>query len=240
MNLLWIAFLMGLAGSLHCFAMCGPLVLAISQGRKKTIWGQLLYQLGRIFAYLLIGALFGLVGKMLSLLVYQQGLSIISGLILLLLSLMAFFGRPVTYFFRPIANFTSAAYRKVWGKNTVWAILLSGALNGLLPCGLVYFAAITSLSYGNAVSSIAFMISFGLGTLPMMLGISVLGTLAGTHIKFSTNKLLPPITLVMAILLVVRGLGLGVPYISPKIILAADNKKVHSCCTNHISPKPGK
>src|SRR3954466_9482086 len=79
---LWTAFLLGLAGSLHCAGMCGPLLCAlpvVGQGRASFYAGRFLYNLGRIGMYGLLGLVFGALGKTLSIAGLQRWLSLAAG-----------------------------------------------------------------------------------------------------------------------------------------------------------------
>jgi len=87
MSFLWAACVIGLAGSVHCILMCGPLasgMISASSNGSRLMLRTMLYQTGRITSYLLIGMLFGALGKLVSLLFYQQLLSVVSGVLLLL------------------------------------------------------------------------------------------------------------------------------------------------------------
>ena len=82
--MLWSALVLGFAGSLHCAAMCGPIILSVSQSSK--IRGKMIiYHAGRIMSYLLLGMAFGFAGRALHLVIYQQYISIISGVLILLM-----------------------------------------------------------------------------------------------------------------------------------------------------------
>src|SRR5210317_413309 len=89
--MLWSALIFGLLGSFHCIGMCGPIafVLPIPKGNKsKSFFGTSLYHIGRILSYSLIGLLFGLLGKGLYLAGFQQRLSILIGIIMILIILI--------------------------------------------------------------------------------------------------------------------------------------------------------
>ncbi len=233
MGLLWSALVLGLAGSMHCAAMCGPIILGFGRTDAKSSF---LYHGGRIGAYVLLGLFFGMAGKALHLIVYQQSISIISG-VLIFVMLMA---RMFPSYFKN-ANFIYHVWQKIrtlflpYIKTMPKFIttVLMGTLNGFLPCGLVYIAASASMSMGNISGSLVYMILFGIGTLPMLLGIGYLAKIISIKNRLFINKLMPGMVLLLSLLFVVRGLALNIPYLSPKI--SNDGKKIESCCKNKIN-----
>jgi sulfite exporter TauE/SafE len=103
-----------------------------------------------------------------------------------------------------------------------------GLLNGLLPCGLVYLALASAVAAGSAVNGAAFMAFFGLGTLPAMFAIAVFGNFMRQGIRLKLRRAVPAFMTVMALLLILRGLSLGIPYLSPDMDAKA---KTPACCT---------
>ncbi len=230
------AFTMGIIGSFHCVGMCGPLALALplsDQSLQSKFIGALLYNSGRIITYSLFGLVAGLLGKSFALFGFQQGLSIILGAAIILLVIVP---KIFPGSFKHI-NFTTVFFEKLrhtfgrlfFKKNqsTLFAI---GFLNGLLPCGLVYLAIAAATATGNVSSSVLFMAAFGLGTLPVMWSIAFWGNFIGISIRQKIRAAYPYMMMLMACLLIIRGMGLGIPYLSP---VADMNKKIISCC-----PKP--
>jgi len=215
------AFTMGIIGSFHCVGMCGPLALALpikNDSIHSKFIGTFLYNLGRIVTYSLFGLAAGLVGKSFVLMGFQQWLSILLGTaILLLLILPAIFPGKFTQF--NISNHFFQKIRHIFGQlffkknqSTLFAI---GFLNGLLPCGLVYLAIAGAAATGDIKSSILFMAAFGAGTLPVMWSIAFWGNFIGISIRQKIRSAYPYMMMLMACLLIIRGLGLGIPYISP-------------------------
>ncbi|MBL7776448.1 MAG: sulfite exporter TauE/SafE family protein [Saprospiraceae bacterium] len=212
--MLWTAFLLGLAGSLHCVAMCGPLMLALPLSRAER-WqaaGQtLVYQAGRIGTYAALGLLFGLLGKGVVLAGFQQTLSLLAGSLLIV---AAFF---TLQWERAAQSLPGMGRLTHWVQGRIGRLLQRypgratlgvGLLNGLLPCGLVYAAIAGALGTGNAGSGSAFMALFGLGTLPLLLVLQWSGRRfsPGWRQKF---RLLQPLLLALTgALLVSRGLHL--------------------------------
>ncbi len=102
-------------------------------------------------------------------------------------------------------------------RNSLSAQAALGALNGLLPCGLVYVAAVGAAATGHPASGAIFMIFFGLGTFPMMLGIHIAGQRLAIPPGFPIRSVTRTAVLMMSFLLILRGLGLGIPFLSPKL-----------------------
>ena len=206
MELIWTAFLLGLVGSLHCAAMCGPLVVAVSSaGGSRSPFGtsRLVYNSGRIATYCAIGLLFGAVGKTFVLAGLQRWLSLGAGAAILLGLLLS----------------TRFALKTPFASQ-----FLLGTLNGLLPCGLVYIAAAGAATTLSPLGGALHMGAFGAGTLPMMLGIGAAsGRLRPIALRF--QKLIPICVVLVAMLLLLRGMALGIPYLSPAL-----NERAHNAC----------
>lgn len=214
-------FTLGFAGSLHCAGMCGPLSLALpthnmSQVRKFT--SLLLYQTGRIGTYSIVGLLFGILGRRIYLSGYQQLISIVMGLGILLLAISYFihrYRRPVLLFgrfYKVISKAIASLLRQSGGSFTFF---LLGAVNGLLPCGMVYIALLTTLSFSEVAQGVGFMAMFGAGTLPAMMLVSYAAhTLQGRN-RPVFRQVVPFFVLATGFLLILRGLNLGIPFISP-------------------------
>jgi len=233
MQILWAAFLLGMAGSMHCLIMCGPLI-SMSSSRYGNLgqgFGTIIYQMGRIISYLIIGLVFGMIGQFLSLLFYQQLLSVISGILLLIWALSYFIpagNRFSSGILKIWSRTTSGLFSRLWKHKTVASVLGLGILNGFLPCGLVYLAASASLSQGSISYSLMFMLLFGLGTLPAILGLIVSKNLFPAQWRFPVRKLTPYFLLVIGSLFVLRGLDLNIPYISPHIVQVQSGHKTIS------------
>ncbi|AYA37652.1 sulfite exporter TauE/SafE family protein [Hymenobacter oligotrophus] len=221
--MLWAGFLFGLLGSFHCVGMCGAIALALpgaGQGGSRYVVGRVLYNLGRVSTYATLGALAGLVGQSLRVAGVQQGLSIASGLLILLLVAV-----PERYTGRAAAALgldrvlvrlkQTLAY--FFQRPSLSALYMSGVLNGLLPCGLVYLALAGALSAPGVGGAAIYMALFGLGTLPLMLALSLTGRLVPLQWRARLRQAVPVVATAMAVLFIVRGLGLGIPYLSPQV-----------------------
>lgn len=220
---LWTAFIIGLAGSLHCIGMCGPIAISLPMqdiSKYRLLIGRGLYNFGRIITYALLGMIFGFIGSGFFIGGYQQILSIALGvLILLALFLPSKYASYITG--ARLHEKINAKMRNLWqklmAKNSVGSLFLIGLLNGFLPCGLVYIALAGSISTGTALGGAFYMAVFGFGTFPVMLVMSLVGRILSFKMKLRLRKLLPVGVVILAVLFILRGMSLGIPYISPKI-----------------------
>jgi hypothetical protein len=235
-QLIVIAFVMGLAGSFHCVGMCGPLALALplAKGRVQKFWGALLYNLGRIITYSCWGLLFGSIGQTVAFFGFQQYLSITIGAIILIVLItpktIAVFPGKAAAISKALAKLRNRI-AKLFSKKSLSSLFVIGLLNGLLPCGLVYMAAAASLAAGSIPNSVVFMAAFGFGTFPLMMSISFFGSYLGITARKKIRSAYPYMMGLMACLLIIRGMGLGIPYVSPE--LSANKKTIHNCCMKH-------
>jgi uncharacterized protein len=230
-----VAFMIGIVGSFHCVGMCGPLALALplsSNSFAAKLTGAFLYNAGRIVTYSFFGLIFGLIGQTAALFDFQQWLSIGAGALILLFIII-----PKRYKMQSTAaNYTNGVFGKLrsalgslFTQKNHSSLFVIGLLNGLLPCGLVYMAVAGAIGTGDTGSSILFMAAFGLGTLPVMWSIAFFGNYIGLQLRQKIRRAYPYMMALMACLLILRGMGLGIPYVSPK--MNAQKTKVHGCCT---------
>jgi uncharacterized protein len=231
MNILFsIAFMTGLAGSFHCVGMCGPIALALPVGKLNYIQaniGRLLYNLGRILTYSVLGAAFGSFGKTLFLAGFQQQLSILIG-ILMMCSILP--NRLIAWSpFQKMAHFLMNTFKKVFPVKSPLGFILLGLLNGLLPCGMLYVALAGASATSTPTGGAIFMAFFGLGTVPMMFSIGFLPKILTINHRQKINKYLPIYTLILACFFVIRGMNLGIPYLSPKFIKAPVSQTIPVC-----------
>ncbi len=218
--LLGTALLLGLAGSAHCLGMCGPIALAVPSPRpdwRSRFSSTVLLNSGRVATYALIGAAFGFFGHGLRLAGLQQASSIIAGIILLLsIVVPGALERwlPASRAALLISRLRSSLARNL-KRTAPEALVLTGMLNGLLPCGLVYAAAIGSAVMGTAGQGALYMVLFGLGTWPMLFALRMGSGLLGQQARQALRRASPVLVGMVALLLVLRGLELGIPYLSP-------------------------
>ena len=230
----YTALMIGLVGSLHCIGMCGPIAIALPLGRNswwhRTLGG-LTYNAGRILTYGLLGGLFGLLGQGIEMAGLQRWASIVIGatMILSVLFPALFKGKiKLEQFLFGYAGRMVGKFRKLFAINSFPSLFLIGLLNGLLPCGLVYVAVAGALNTNSVAGGVSFMMIFGLGTLPVMLAIPLLGNLIGAGFRKKYRYLLSVLVVVLGILFILRGLSLGIPYVSPpQKMLKPHEKMMH-------------
>lgn len=214
---LWTAFLLGLVGSAHCAGMCGPLALALpatGNTRGTFLAGRVLYNAGRLVTYAALGAAFGLLGQTFALAGFQRWISLAAGLAILagLFASSRFaVGLPAV----SAVGWLKASFGKLLQQRSLASVFLIGLLNGFLPCGLVYAAAAGATATGHSLDGTLAMLTFGLGTVPMMLGFSLLGPRLHTAFRFRLQRLVSASLVIVGTLLLLRGLALGIPYLSP-------------------------
>ncbi len=227
-------FLIGILGSFHCLGMCGPIAMAVpsrNDSKLSIVLDSVLYNFGRTLTYTMLGALIGLIGASASLAGYQNSISITTGVVLLIVVLF-----PKRWSNRineiPFVKEISRSFRKMFGKilglRSFGSLFLLGLLNGLLPCGLVYIALTASVASGSVLGSATFMLFFGLGTLPMMASVFILKSIVSVDIRRKLTRLIPVGITIVAILLIMRGMSLNIPYVSP--VLPEHVKEKPSCC----------
>ena len=224
------ALILGFGGSLHCAGMCGSIL--ISMPRKSTssneYVGFILYHLSRAIGYGLLGILGGILGALLNLFIIQQYLSLTVGLGILLLFFVNLnkpkIGLPFSLLER--------GFSKLFLKDGLHIKCATGFLNAFLPCGLIYVALGASVALAHWYESFLFMFLFGMGTLPVMLFISFSAKHVSVTLRNKLKLATPTLTVIFALLMITRGLGLGIPYISPKLNKNKQVTTVDGCCSS--------
>lgn len=223
--MLWSALIFGILGSFHCVGMCGPIAFMLPVDRSnsvKKVSQITTYHIGRLLAYAIIGLGFGLIGKSLYIFGIQQQLSIVIGILMIIVVLI-----PTQTFNK--YNLSKPLYRiiskvksslgKALKKKTADTFLTIGFLNGFLPCGLVYMAVFASLAMSSAIESSLYMMLFGLGTIPLMTTAIYVGKFLNASVKQRIQKAIPVFVVIIGLLFIIRGMGLGIPYLSPSPIV---------------------
>ena len=216
------ALVLGFLGSLHCLGMCGPIAFMLPLDREsqsKKVFQLSIYHFGRLLSYGIIGLLFGILGKSISIFGMQQKLSIAIGVLMIILVMVPgriFNGHKL---FRPIYRVLGTLKSQLGTalkKKTPDAFLTIGFLNGFLPCGLVYMALLGAIALGSPSQGGIYMVLFGMGTIPLMTTAAYSQSLFSSAVKSKIRKLIPIAVVFIGLLFIVRGLGLGIPYVSPK------------------------
>jgi uncharacterized protein len=229
------AFILGLTGSFHCVGMCGPIALSIpSQNHQSKFTSTILYRTGKTITYTLLGFVFGLFGRQIMIAGLQQWLSVSAGIFLLFVVMIMLFNAKSYHENRLTAWISEKLlplFRTVLKNPGKATPLYMGILNGFLPCGLVYIGIVGSLATGSATHGSFFMLAFGLGTAPVMLSFLLMAKQFNFNYRQRLQKLAPLLISCVAIILILRGLNLGIPYLSPAIhaLPAVNSSEVINC-----------
>lgn len=219
--MLYSAFILGLISSLHCVGMCGPIAMMLPvdhQNKAKKVIQILTYHLGRLTAYSSIGLIFGLLGRGFFLAGMQQNMSIFIGVLMIVIVLV-----PEKIFSK--YNFSKPVYKVIatikfslgsqFKKKSYQSLFTIGLLNGFLPCGMVYIALFGAIAMQSASLGVVYMLLYGLGTLPLMTAVVYLNSILKLPFRNKIQKAIPYVAVIIGVLFILRGLGLGIPYISP-------------------------
>lgn len=228
-------FSLGILGSFHCLGMCGPIAMAIphrSSSKLGLALESLVYNFGRVLTYTIFGFLLGLIGAPLRLAGLQEYISIATGVLLLLYLII-----PAKYYkgignlkiFNSFVKKFKIKFQEFFKSKSILSLFIFGILNGLLPCGLVYIALAGSFASSNLFMSSLYMFSFGVGTVPMMALIYFSKNLITLNIRKKLTKLIPYGVAIVAVLMILRGLSLGIPMISPQLPDKVVNETIECC-----------
>ncbi len=218
MDILWTGFAFGILGSAHCAGMCGPIAVALPGSDRSgldLVAGRLFYNLGRTLTYMVMGAFAGLLGLGAALAGYQGWLSIMAGAVILVMLLFRSRFLSTGAFFR--SDYFKGLFNRLLRTPGNSSLLSLGLLNGFLPCGLVYLALAGSAAAGSLINSALYMGLFGLGTTPMMMALSLAPGWLSPVARQRLNRFIPIGAALLAILLILRGMSLGIPYLSPDL-----------------------
>jgi uncharacterized protein len=228
------AFILGVVGSLHCVGMCGAIVLSLpigNQTRKSFLMSRIQYNFGRVITYSLLGFLVGSIGSVMNFSSIQRWLSITVGAMLITWVAFNLFARQLKL--NSATNMLSSAIISLVSKLTKqmgamlkkddathpigWSLII-GVFNGLLPCGLVYAGLSTALLRSNPWDSALTMMVFGLGTVPSLMIFAFSSEKILSFVRsMNTKRLIPTLVGVIGVVFILRGLELGIPYISPSV-----------------------
>lgn len=234
MNLFLVAISLGFLGSFHCVGMCGPIALALPINHNSTfkrIFGIVSYNLGRIFTYTLLGGFFGLVGQSLVIAGYQQVLSICLGVLILVgifLPAKIYNKFKLTSLLFAYVGIVKQKLGSLFKKRNLSSLFVIGLLNGLLPCGLVYLGIAGAIASGGIFNGSLFMSFFGMGTIPAMFILSIIGNSISVNFRNKIQKAVPVFIIITALMLILRGSNLGIPYLSPE--MSANKPECSKCC----------
>ena len=218
----WAAITIGLISSFHCLGMCGPIAFALPLNRTSTssqLLGAFTYNIGRISTYAVLGLLFGLIGKSLVMAGAQRFLSISAGIFMILSVVLPKISKAAnidSFTFKYIGKLKNA-FGQLFKKSSYESLFLIGVLNGLLPCAMVYIALAGAIAEGDMLGGMTFMMFFGLGTIPMMYTATILGGFVTVKLRNKLQKVIPYMVFAIGVLFILRGMNLGIHYLSPHI-----------------------
>lgn len=195
-------FLIGLLGGVHCVGMCGGIVGAFSVATPRRpfpvpvltqqSWFSeaaagglrvLAFNAGRIGSYLIAGALAGVLGSipaMMNIAFLQRGAYWLANLMLVALGLTMM---NTWQGLSRVESLGQWAWRRIQPLirrclpvETTWRALALGGLWGWVPCSMVYSVLMTALLTGSALQGASVMLAFGVGTLPLLFSMGMLGS----------------------------------------------------------------
>jgi sulfite exporter TauE/SafE len=219
--MLYTALLFGLMSSFHCIGMCGPIAMLLPVDHNnptKKVLQIMLYHLGRLTAYGMLGLFFGMLGKGLFLAGLQQQLSIAVGILMIVLVVVPEkilanynFSKPVYKLISKVKAHLGAQFK----RKSPDALFTIGLLNGFLPCGMVYAALFGAIAMQSELLGVAYMVLFGIGTIPMMSAVVLISNFITVPVRNRIQQLIPVFVIAIGALFIMRGMGLDIPYISP-------------------------
>lgn len=219
--MLFSGFILGLLGSLHCIGMCGPIAMMLPISRSSRYKKHLqitLYHLGRIISYSILGVIFGILGRGLFLSGLQQYLSIIIGVLMIVLVIFPKITHSISLRITPLSRLLNTLKKQLGlylKKESYYAIFTIGFFNGFLPCGMVYMALVGAIAMKSVTTSMLYMILYGLGTVPLLSVLLYVKDAFSNNFRNKLQQAIPVFVVVLGVLFIFRGLGLGIPYISP-------------------------
>ncbi|MBA0883658.1 sulfite exporter TauE/SafE family protein [Flavobacterium undicola] len=219
--MLYTALLFGLISSFHCIGMCGAIAMMLPVDRSnpaKKVTQIITYHLGRITAYATIGFIFGLLGKGFFMAGMQQKLSIIIGILMIVAIVIPEkvfakynFSKPVFRLISKVKQVLGSQFK----KKSYQSLFTIGLLNGFLPCGMVYVALFGAIAMQSTSLGVLYMVLFGLGTVPLMSSVVYINSILTVPVRNKIQKTIPYVVVLIGVLFILRGLGLGIPYVSP-------------------------
>lgn len=213
---------LGLTSNFHCLGMCGPIALMIPLDRSsnaKVAGGLFQYHLGRIAVYAVLGFAFGAIGLTMRFIGWLQWLSIISGAILIVYAWWKYRGKSSETSLFGGRLFKLLQKIRTWAlnSNSPFKLFILGTVNGLLPCGMVYVALVNAVLADSYLTSGLAMTLFGVGTMPILLAVSIFGNKMKSFKSVRWSKIAPYMITIVGLLIMLRGMNLGIKFISPKI-----------------------
>jgi uncharacterized protein len=201
------ALVLGFLGSFHCLGMCSPLVMAVTNWQSPFFLNRLVYNVARIVCYGVQGALISKFGSLFNFSQFQTIFSVSLGGFLIVLGLAGITNFRLPLVAYPMQKFTMAVknvFSRFLVKKNRLTLFVLGFLNGLLPCGLTYLALTYCIILPSAMTGFLFMIFFGLGTFPVMLGFTSIAHEFVKKVRFSFRRLTVVALLAVGVVLIAR------------------------------------
>jgi sulfite exporter TauE/SafE len=202
-----IAFVLGLTGSLHCIAMCSPLMMTVTGLKSTAMLNRVIYNAGRILTYAILGTITAAIGTNLPIENDQTYISIILGVALLTMAVTGIsnFKLPIMSAFMRQVNAKLKMIFSIFIQNrNKKAIFIMGILNGILPCGLTLLALSYCITLTNPIDGFIFMSVFGVGTLPVMLGLTSLLPSLLKKMSINGKQMLTSMMIISGVILILR------------------------------------
>lgn len=219
--MLYTAFIFGLISSFHCVGMCGPIAMMLPVDHNNSArkgFQVATYHLGRLTAYSTIGLIFGALGKGFFLAGMQQQLSIAVGVLMIVFILVPERKLAQYNFSKPVYKIISkvkSSLGKQFKNKSYKSLFTIGLLNGFLPCGMVYVALFGAIAMQSITYGVLYMALFGLGTIPLMSLVIYVNLFITPNFRNKIQKFIPYVAVLIGCLFILRGLGLGIPFVSP-------------------------
>lgn len=213
-------FLLGLVGSAHCVGMCGPIAFALPVRllpKHQKVFGIMLYNIGRVTTYASLGLTVGVLGKFLLIGEIQQWFTIVFGAGILVVLILSFVFKKSMHItaLNQLYNKLQLFIAKRMQQHGLGTLFILGIANGLLPCGMVFLALTGALTAASFSDSMIYMLLYGIGTLPAMFALTYFGFVVNVSLRNRVKKFAPVFLVLIAVLLILRGFNLNIPYVSP-------------------------
>ncbi|GLR17188.1 sulfite exporter TauE/SafE family protein [Portibacter lacus] len=216
--MIYVAFTLGLFGSLHCLGMCGPLAFALLPGieeRSARNYTRIIgYNSGRVASYVVLGLFMGVLSGVINISGIQKPLTLIMGVGLILLFFLSLDIEKVLFksskfrsIFTSYRTFITKVVQKISSQNS----FLMGMLNGFVPCGLVYLALAGAMTSDGFLKSGQFMLFFGLGTFPAMFLLLASISVLDLRKRINLKSIFAVLQLLVGCFLIYRAYGINVP-----------------------------
>ena len=192
----------------HCIGMCGGIVVAYSSiklghtpSKLYQSMAHLLYSLGRVTTYTTLGGVFGYLGGVVTFNNLANGVMLLVAGVVMILAGLSLLGKIkfltiIEHSFSS-SNFYKTSFKKVLNSKSLFSFYILGMLNGLLPCGFVYFFAIAAASTASALDGAVVMFVFGLSTIPAMFGLGFLTSMVSASHFRNTMMALSSIAVIL-------------------------------------------